>query len=58
MPAPPEDMYQTPPPPMDEPPWAPENYIEKGLFSKKKAKTKTEENSNQAINTMQRYLWF
>lgn len=40
MPAPPEDVYQTPPPPMDEPPWAPENYIEKGLFSKKKGKNK------------------
>lgn len=29
MPAPPEDMYQTPPPPVDEQSWIPENYIEK-----------------------------
>ena len=32
MPAPPEDMYQTPPPPVDEQSWIPENYIEKGWF--------------------------
>lgn len=30
MPAPPEDMYQTPPPPTDTQPWMPKDYIEKG----------------------------
>ena len=32
MPAPPEDMYQTPPPPTDTEPWMPKDYIEKGRF--------------------------